>query len=186
MNSIKRLHNEIVELYEKYNNFTVIYKKLVIDFVILGRLKFVIPSMYPFRPPEMFILKLVENNPIEINYVDSLRTNSHRIKKYLECYYDGCICCKTMLIPNNWSPTYHIQKIIQEIEIYNEMKCMIKYHLCLDDIMWKYIYKKPLVICSDDYYIDVHGLAPHIKSHILSFIDPRMQLYYSRAGVNKV
>ena len=190
MHCIKRLHNEIVELYNKYENFTVIYKKTEIEF-ILGRFtslngvsqrgtdlngyKIVIPKEYPFRVPKLYLLKSVGNCPIEISYIDSLRTKSPRILKYLEYYYDGCICCKTMLIHTNWFPTYHIEKILQEIEINNEIKCTIKYHLVLDDIICKYIYKMDKMknagtICGE-YSIDLYGLSANIKLHIMRFLD---------------
>lgn len=175
MHSIKRLHNEITEFYKTHHDFTVVYKKLEIDFLILGRLKFVLGQHYPFRAPTLYLLK--KNVPHGINYIHSLKSPSLRILKYLEYLYDGCMCCNTILNHVNWSPTYHIEKILQEIKIYNDMKRVVKYHLVLDDILWKYL----------EYIVDSHianycitmqmGLTSNIKMHIISFLDSNSYFY---------
>jgi len=168
---IKRLHNEILELYNIYDDFMVIYKKPCVDFVLMGRWKFVIPKKYPFSPPMVYSLKTSENEPCDISYIDSLKTKSSRIIHYLDHYYDGCICCKSILVPDNWSPTYYIQKIVQEIELFNEVKCAIKYNLVLDDIIHKYIVKYDEGHIGKDYTAKYIGLGTNIKGYIFSFID---------------
>ena len=79
-------------------------------------------DIYPFIPPQIFI----RNKP----YIEFIKPTSLRILKLLKT----CLCCSTIITKQNWTPTYQICTILNEIEETNELKCAVKYALALEDM----------------------------------------------------
>ena len=63
---------------------------------------------YPFRSPEN-----IHINGRKIYYN---KIGNHRaLVKYFNVQ---CLCCKSMICPNNWKCTYRFEKLIEEYEMY--------------------------------------------------------------------
>jgi hypothetical protein len=126
MTVIKRLNIEIIELYSKYKTFNIEYNENIIKFR-LKNIELHITNNYPFQPPKVFIK--------EKPYIEFLIIKSNKIKHILYDYIKyECLCCSSIICPNNWTASYHIQKIIDEISNVNYLKCITKYHLTIQDI----------------------------------------------------
>lgn len=86
----------ILEIFEKEDNNII-------------KFSFIIPANYPFVPPK-----------IEINntkYISRLCLFSPRFIKVLKKISNKhCLCCCSILCRGNWSPSYTITKIMDEVK----------------------------------------------------------------------
>jgi hypothetical protein len=131
---IKRFSNELPDLFNKYENIQI-HKETNKIIVRINQRKFIICDNYPFWAPRVYI-----NGIIYSSYV---KTASKRILRNLEPYSNSittciCLCCNNILHRSNWSPTYHIQKIMDEIDQINLIKRRIKYKILTEEIAEKY------------------------------------------------
>jgi hypothetical protein len=127
--TIKRVNNEIIELYSKYKNLNINYSTEIINLKI-ENIEFHINNRYPFHPPLVFI----RDSP----YIKFLKYKSERIKHFLYDYIgNDCICCSTIICSSNWTATYHIQKIVDEIKHFNYLKRIVKYKIAIETILNK-------------------------------------------------
>ena len=131
--SFKRFNNEIENLMTYYTDkgeptfeIDVKYKLSTIEVSLHNEIKIVLPKHYPFHPPEVFI----KNK----DYKRSLQCHSKRINTILKQNDIHCLCCSTVLCDNNWSPTYTIVKIIDEVLKTKNIKKRIGYELVLDEL----------------------------------------------------
>jgi len=106
-----------------------------------NRLDFTIPSSYPFKPPLSLHLNgknyryLMKKIPPRIEYLythpsqfyqDEINTNIPT------CY--ECLCCKSLLCADNWSPIHSLHHILFEIHKHNDLKRGIMYKLLLKEL----------------------------------------------------
>jgi len=94
--------------------------------------KFIINENYPFTPPKIFIN---DDNYNKFLNLRSLRFNS--VLKYMKGY--ECLCCKSIICQNNWSPGYTIKNLINEIDNNKKIKQNIFKKLLIDQIKMKYL-----------------------------------------------
>jgi hypothetical protein len=64
------------------------------------QIKFIIPCDYPFKIPFLY----VKGN----KYIQMLNNATYLLNK------KECLCCISILCPNNWSPIHNIKDIINE------------------------------------------------------------------------
>ena len=79
-------------------------------------IKIICNEMYPFKVPEMFI-----NNQDYNQYLSELQTKhslNEKIKKQLNIQ---CLCCESILCPNNWKPSITIIDIIKQYLYFNSL-----------------------------------------------------------------
>jgi len=134
--SVKRISIEMVGLFQQYDEIQITKKENKTILEIETR-KFIICNQYPFRPPILYI-----NNMLYLNY---LKTNSPRVVEKIKKYnHNGntssicnCLYCNHILLNTNWSPTYHIEKIMNEIDKVNIVKRNIKYEIIIEEISAK-------------------------------------------------
>jgi len=144
----KRFNAEIGELFEKKSceELQVTYKKD--EIVVLCRatpaalptnelmstpstnhhsIQITLIPEYPFRPP-----KITVNNDTYFNFMksDSPRINTLLFRNFV----DKCLTKITITNSENWKPTFCIMQIIDEIRLINNIKIIIKYLMCLDEI----------------------------------------------------
>jgi ubiquitin-protein ligase len=137
----KRLKGEYYRLLPLYNSVNIIRDEdSKIIFIIEKNDKdnnqktnysFVISKNYPYLPPTVYI-----NNK---NYGELLRCPNKFLKilKYIRGI--DCLCCKSCICRNNWSPAMTMKYIIEEIG-YNKMtKFNIMIKMLLDKIKQKYL-----------------------------------------------
>ena len=155
--TVKRLNNEVIELYSKYKNLNIKYTEEIIVLKI-NNIEIHINNKYPFHAPAIFITltpptiappttapTTEENNPIP--YIKYLITKSKLITKLLEKYIKKeCLCCSTIICAANWVATYNIQKILDEISYINELKRIVKYEIALINLYDKE--KLPEEVCA--------------------------------------
>ena len=161
--TLKRVHNEIIELYSKYKNIKVKYTEEIIflEIKVLKNssnqisennhhhlppptyinIEIQINNKYPFHAPAIFI----NTNP----YIKYLTIKSNLISKILKKYNKfECLCCNSIICGSNcWTATYHIQKIIDEINYINELKQKVKYEIAVINLCDKH--KIPEDICAN-------------------------------------
>jgi len=120
------------------NNKTIILNIITPNY---NRLEFTIPNDYPFKPP----IDLKINGE---NYRYNLKNMPKRIANLYNYPYKlypeditgsniqrkECLCCSTLLCPDNWSPVVSIHDILNEITKHNELKESIKYKLLLKEL----------------------------------------------------
>lgn len=128
MSNNRRLQNEINELINCVEEgFTVTYTKPIIKLYFPKEIEIHIDRTYPFTPPQIWI----KNVP----YKKYRTINSSRIQNYFtELGYD-CLCCSSIANRENWSPCYHISKILTEINELNTVKQYIKYKIATANLM---------------------------------------------------
>jgi hypothetical protein len=125
MSYIKRIHNEIVDLYTKNgHNITTEYTEYGVIVTIDKNLKFKLPVSYPFEKPEVFYNEKLYNQ--------TLRTPSPRFSQIMVKNKIDCFCCATALC--NWIPMYTMLTIINEIKLNKTIKQNIVYHIMIDEI----------------------------------------------------
>ena len=118
--SLKNNYYNIVN----FNNYELIIN-LKIDKNVFG-IEMLISNFYPFEAPKVKI-----NNK---TYHYLLQSNN--LKK-INC--EKCLCCSSIICPNNWTPSYGIIHIINEIyqNIYKK-KCIVEI-LHLEKLEKKYL-----------------------------------------------
>ncbi len=101
----KRLLRELQNLDTKNYKFESNTTHVVL---YVNQFKFILED-YPFKPPRVYI-----ND-------ESIRDKLCHATKILEVR--ECLCCNSILCPNNWSPTKHICDIMTEYNnIYEQIK----------------------------------------------------------------
>ena len=132
----RRLRRECETMIPKYDEIKVEYKSNTEILVVVTKKRniytFNIPLNYPFSVPD------VNLNGKNIYTFFDLRSN--RFKKVLK-YITGmdCLCCNSFLCRDNWSPSITIDKIINQIEEYHNIKHLIISKLLMDKIKYKYL-----------------------------------------------
>ena len=121
----KRLFKEINDLLSNNAEINITMTKTKTR-IIIGNITFSISSNYPFEKPDIFIRD-------NIKYRDWLVSSSLRICKLVAEKGIKCLFCNTILC--DWTPTYTISKLIDEIKYMNSIKCEIKYRILLNDIL---------------------------------------------------
>jgi ubiquitin-protein ligase len=121
-----------------------------------NQLSFKIPNDYPFKPPTGILCNgwnyqlMLKNMPRRIDY---LYYNPNEMYIGENAKFDlfspirdnivvirtkpKCLCCSTLLCPDNWSPVAMIHHILKEIDDHNKLKRQIMYKLVLFDIFEK-------------------------------------------------
>jgi len=117
---IRRIENEfkmsdILSNYQ-YDEYT---RKIIFTYKNRLNVQLDLKLEYPFRSPE------------------NLHINGHKIRYYkignsqaLVKYFNvQCLCCDSIICPNNWKCTYRFEKIIEEYEMYKTIsRCSIVLH----------------------------------------------------------
>jgi ubiquitin-protein ligase len=70
--------------------------------------EFLLGNNYPFYPPKLNI----NDKPYSYYYKPSLNSFNELLLKYKKI---RCLCCKTMICGDNWSPAFTIPHIIKEV-----------------------------------------------------------------------
>ena len=132
---LKRFNVEIAELFgnNSCEELNVTYKKD--EIVVLCKLtplsnhftQITLTHEYPFRPP-----KIIVNNDTYYNFMisSSSRINTQLFRNFV----DKSLTNITITNPENWKPTFGIIHIMDEICLINNIKIIIKYLMCLDEI----------------------------------------------------
>jgi len=116
---LKRLHTELAELFSKYKTIDIHYTEEIIR-IKIGNKEIHVNYQYPFHAPKVFI----RSYP----YYQFLNTSCPKIMQTMQKYSGlHCLCCNTIICHSNWTPMYHIEKILNEIEYMNYIKTIVKY-----------------------------------------------------------
>ena len=146
---LKRISKDIAHIkthmqqYDVYDIEENVDKTLTLTIITpnYNRLEFTIPNDYPFKPPQSILLNgqnyryRLKNMPSRISEL-----YYHPYKMYLgditisNMKRPECICCNTILCPDNWSPVVSIYHILSEITKHNKLKSSIKYKLFLKEL----------------------------------------------------
>jgi len=137
----KRITREWNMLHDSPNNISIntyIDKRSNLPVLIIIDEKFknniytiILNKNYPLEPPTIKInFKL---------YIDFLKLNNKSIEILKKIHYKDCLCCDSIVCPNNWSPSYSIYNIIQEIRKNISYKRDIKYKIIVNIIKNKYL-----------------------------------------------
>lgn len=129
---------------ENINNDKNIYLEIITP--NFNSLIFKIPRDYPFNPPLKLTLNgedyryNLKNMPNRINYLYNHPNDVYFEEKSNITHFKGpgCLCCSSLLCGENWSPTFKIYSILNEIELHNQLKNQIKYKLTLKPIFDKF------------------------------------------------
>lgn len=150
----KRLQREINYIKEKMSEYTIINPdeieedklKREIYFHIItpncNELVFTLHYDFPFKPPQNLNLNgqnyrySLKNMPKRIYYLYYHPEQMYFQEKKESINYSKiqCICCSSLLCPDNWSPVYMIYHILNEIKVHNALKRNIMYKLMLKNI----------------------------------------------------
>ena len=148
--AVKRVATEMPELFKQYNEIQISKNNNKI-IVIIHKRKFIICNNYPFIPPKLYM-----NDILYSNY---LKPRTPRFFAKMKTYYNtignsncNCLCCNNILLDSNWSPTYHIQKIMTEIDKINIIKRNVKYEMLTEEIAKK------------------HNLPDYIEKEIVNYL----------------
>jgi hypothetical protein len=114
---IKLLQDEFPSL--EYYPDTV--KKIYIVKFIMDRLpiKIIIPEMYPFKSPTVYI----KDKP----YKNILGFKGHKLQNIMRKNKIGCLCCKSMLCTANWTPSCLLVKLVEEIRDFRDIHLVVIY-----------------------------------------------------------
>ena len=116
----------------------VVDRKQTIEFLgdgIIKLLTITIEGMYPFRGP----------NSISVNGQPYLSLLSFSCKELFPDYIknklnmDKCLCCQSLVCPNNWIPSNHLKDVLQEVINNMELKSLYSYMICINVIKRKYL-----------------------------------------------
>jgi len=115
-------------------------------------IKFVIPKEYPFKPPEVFIIRLFDREEkeeiVEQNYLYTIH-NCHlpriqRLVKKIQKITNSednrptCLKCRSSIAHDNWSPVFQTKHIFDEITKNNSLKRRVRIEIGLEEIFKKY------------------------------------------------
>ena len=103
---------------------SIIYKNIIFDIILSNE--------YPFKIP----LSVVINGR---DYKKILAVNEPRVNEYLKKHYHtSCLCCTSIMCPDNWIPMYNISHIINDIMNNIKIKHHIFLYMLCDSIKIKY------------------------------------------------
>ena len=128
-----RISKEITELYSLYDNIHIQYDPETQTHVIIidKKYKFYLCSIYPFRPPQVFVGTEY--------YLSILKSNSEKFKYFLKRFTTcKCLCCNSLLHGNNWVPIISMNEIMNEIKSVEIIKEKVLFLILLDDIKVKF------------------------------------------------
>jgi len=112
-------------------------------------IKFIIPKEYPFKAPEVYIIKNIGCYKtcefVEENYLYTIHNcqlpRIQRLVKEIQGEEDRistCLKCKSSLSHDNWSPAFKMDYIFDEISRNNRLKRRVSIEIGLEDIFKKY------------------------------------------------
>ena len=105
-------------------NISIKYKNKIFDIIL--------SNDYPFKIP----LSVIVNGR---DYRQILSTNEPKINEYLKkYYYIGCLCCFSIMCPDNWMPTYNISHVINDMMKNIRIKRELLLYILCDNIKIKY------------------------------------------------
>lgn len=153
--ALKRIKKEIAIIQEKLPSYEVYlmemqeYDKNTYIEVITpnyNRLVFNIPNDFPFKPPMGLTLngenyrQKLKFMPKRIQYLYDNPNDVYYQERSIIKHYKKpeCLCCSTLLCPDNWSPVCTLYRLLVEINDHNILKRQISYKLCLKPIFDKY------------------------------------------------
>ena len=104
-----------------------------------NQLVFTLPYDFPFKPPQNLLLNgqnyrySLKNMPTRIYYLYYHPEQMYFQEKKENVNYNKiqCICCSSLLCPDNWTPVNMIYHILNEIKQHNVLKRNIMYKLNL-------------------------------------------------------
>ena len=102
------------------------------DKEVMNTYRFVLYPNYPFVPPKLFI-----NDTPYISYLNLHTERFNRIYRYING--SKCMCCSAFCSRQNWSPSYTITKIFNEIENTRRIKYNIILKILADKIKAQYL-----------------------------------------------
>ena len=114
----KRLGREINQIKNKYNirlTLTDDKKNFYINFIKFNIQIYVFKD-YPFKTPTMYIGKTNYINTLSISDKNILSEINKKLEKKIKC-----LCCSTILCPNNWFPSNNILNIVDEYFYYKKI-----------------------------------------------------------------
>lgn len=95
---------------------------------------FYFDNNYPFKPPKL------EINSKPYSDIYYLNINSYDFKQKLLKYHKiRCLCCETKLCSDNWTPSYTMKHILNEIDHFKNICRHIIYRIIVDVIKRKYL-----------------------------------------------
>ena len=109
--------NESYQIIVNDNNVEIEVCVFKIGYIYNTFFKFNILFDYPFKPPQIYL-----NGKNVKKYLVSTKLFQNEFKNQLGT---DCFCCKSITCINNWSPTYNIVNIIDEIVKYFKLKLKI-------------------------------------------------------------
>jgi ubiquitin-protein ligase len=111
-------------------------------------IKFIIPNNYPFKAPEVYIIKNIGSYKscefVEENYLYTIHNcQLPRIQSLIkkirgEDSIHTCLKCKSSLSYDNWSPAFKMNHIFDEISKNNKLKRRVSIEIGLEDLFKKY------------------------------------------------
>jgi len=152
--SRKRIAKEIESIENNFTNYEINIldineAKTEINIEIItpnyNKLVFTLPNDYPFKPPKELKLNgqnyrfLLKNMPKRVEYLYYHPNIMYVDERCTFKHYKipECICCSSLLCPDNWSPVMRLERILIEINQHNELKRNIMYKLRLKEIFDK-------------------------------------------------
>ncbi len=93
---------------------------------------------FPFRPPKIQI----NNTPF--SYCPSAYPK-RLWGRYMRLYPNNCLCCKSIICDNNWSPAFRLGQVLSEYNEFTEKlktiaKILVFEHSFLpDDMIWEIV-----------------------------------------------
>lgn len=132
---LTRIINELGTLYVQCNNIKLEKQQAnhIITLSCNGHTYHIelCPS-FPFKTPEKIMVDGVDYSRI-------LVTSDPRMKPYLQKYTGtNCLCCSSLVCPDNWTPATRLTSIINEAEFNIHLKYKILFHILCDEIRAKY------------------------------------------------
>ena len=145
-----RIINEIGNLMYQVDNVNVVNINLNYIITITKfnyRIVITLPREYPFKMPSSVYVN-------GINYKTMLIMSEKRINEYLVKYYGHeCLCCSSIMCPNNWTPMTNTAFIINEIFNTIQIKKEILLRILLNTIKLKY--KCEFLIMIEEYLFPI-------------------------------
>ena len=103
---------------------------------------------YPFKPPRFLKINgrdyryMLKNMPKRVKYLYDFSNDMYyeelaKIRKNQYSPNKTCLCCKSILSSDNWSPAIMLHNILNEIEQHNLLKRKIMYKLALKNLFDK-------------------------------------------------
>ena len=118
----KKIHcnNINLEIFDKSNNIIILFE-------------FFTNNVYPFQAPSQIKI----NNYNYINLLQNInKTFLHKITNS-----SLCLCCKSIICSNNWTPTITLKSILNEIYTNIYLKKLYIYHIFIKIIVRKYLFE---------------------------------------------